>query len=194
MNTEGENDGLRVQTDAPRSVAKGSLAKLEAEMDQLVKRVKPHFLVRDQMYVASLAGCGRQQINCDEMVIPEDDSSMGLSLQVSLDGFQLLVFPGSIRGQYQPNGILLDIAPGDAILFRRDLVYAGAPSEARCMQVHCCLDSPISGPRHTNVCNLMPAYSWNCVDTRPIAVESASQKVLSDAKQHRREKKVRLNV
>lgn len=148
FNAPEKNDHKRKQVSLPSSIVK----ELQYEIKTLPFLSEWH-VVNDFVLLRSLAGCTRQAAHTD--YIP--DSTL---LQCELDRLPLLflfalesntrlvVWPGShkvVQGRgrslqpIQPKVLTLDA--GDAVVFRPDLVHAGAEYETENIRIHCYIDS-----------------------------------------------------
>ena len=112
----------------------------------------PHHKPSPMVVIESLAGCQRQAAHCD--YIPDEEllalpsEEMPLLFLLAIEPSTTLdLWPGShlvIQGKRKSlckrETIRLD--PGDAILFRADLVHAGSAYEVPNRRVHLYLDHP----------------------------------------------------
>lgn len=156
FNGTGHNDQKRRQVKLPFSVI--------ADLQQKILQnpfVGKHHVVKDFVLLRSLPLCKRQQAHTDYIPdarlkhCPPDERPL-LFLFAIEDNTKLVVWPSShkvVQGlgrtldPIEPNVLLLQ--KGDAILFRADLVHAGAEYEVENIRIHCYIDSH-AVPRNPN--------------------------------------------
>lgn len=150
FNAPGNNDHKRRQV----SLHQGIIQELQAEIQSLPFLSNVHH-VEDFVLLRSLSGCKRQAAHTD--YIPEtsllqcDTYKLPLLFLFALEeNTKLVVWPGShkvIQGRgrtvqpIQPRTVTLD--RGDALVFRADLVHAGAEYETENIRIHCYIDSDL---------------------------------------------------
>ena len=156
FNGQSKNDHKRRQVKLPLSLMKSLQTSLQAST-----LVSPNHIIKDFVLLRSLPGCQRQQAHTD--YIPDDtlkycpsDIQPLLCLFAIEENTRLVVWPSSqkvVQGlgrsmdPIEPKVLVLDA--GDAVLFRADLVHAGAEYESENMRIHCYIDSPVV-PRNPN--------------------------------------------
>jgi len=150
FNGHETNDHKRKQTSLPNRV----IQELETEIQTLPFLSDVH-RVDDFVLLRSLPGCTRQVAHTDYIPEPAllqcDTNKLPLlCLYAVEDTTRLVVWPGShklIRGRgrtiepIQPKTLVLDA--GDAVVFRPDLVHAGAEYETENVRIHCYIDSTV---------------------------------------------------
>ena len=151
-----ENDHKRRQV----SVAASDVMEFREELLSLPYLTKYH-CVDYFVLLRSLPGCTRQLAHTD--YIPDEELLMSTAENRPLlcvlaleDGTKLVVWPGSHRLISGRSRLMKPIEPrvvwlnaGDAILFRGDLVHAGAEYETENIRLHCYIDSKAVN-RHPN--------------------------------------------
>ena len=156
FNGQSKNDHKRRQVKLPLSLMKSLQTSLQAST-----LVSPNHIIKDFVLLRSLPGCQRQQAHTD--YIPDDtlkhcpsDIQPLLCLFAIEENTRLVVWPSSqkvVQGlgrsmdPIEPKVLVLDA--GDAVLFRADLVHAGAEYQSENMRIHCYIDSPVV-PRNPN--------------------------------------------
>jgi hypothetical protein len=119
-------------------------------------------LPRDFVVLHSLAGCKEQPAHLD--YVPDDallataDADVPLGFLLACDdATRMVVWPGShraVRGADADAPLrsrVLRLRAGDAVLFRADLVHAGASYATENTRVHCYLDTPAVAHVHNRV-------------------------------------------
>ena len=148
FNSPEKNDHKRKQVSLPSSIVK----ELQYEIKTLPFLSEWH-VVNDFVLLRSLPGCRRQAAHTD--YIPDssllrcDSAKLPLLFLFALESnTRLIVWPGShkvVQGRgrslqpIQPKILTLDA--GDAVVFRPDLVHAGAEYETENIRIHCYIDS-----------------------------------------------------
>lgn len=148
FNGNGTNDHRRRQVSLPHHLMK----KLRQEIVSLPFLSAAH-TVNDFVLLRSLPGCMRQAAHTDYipdtalLQCPPDELPL-LCLIALEEGARLVVWPGShkvIRGRGRTLDPIvprvLSLSPGDAVIFRADLVHAGAESSQDTIRIHCYIDS-----------------------------------------------------
>lgn len=150
FNAPGTNDHKRRQVALPESITQD----LHMEILSLPFLSKVHY-ADDFVLLRSLPGCKRQAAHTD--YIPElsllrcDRYKLPFLFLFALEeNTKLVVWPGShkvVQGRgrtvdpIQPKTVIL--SAGDALVFRADLVHAGAEYETENIRIHCYIDSEI---------------------------------------------------
>lgn len=146
-----ENDGKRLQVDLSTIETSSTtfhqfMLGLKARLREMV----PSFRVGGASVLRSEAGCQAQLPHLDYPPTPLDDDDVSADVPLGclvalMDGTRITVWPGAIghhlRGsclRIQPRTLVLNA--GDVLLFRGDLVHAGASSEEVNVRVHCYLE------------------------------------------------------
>jgi ectoine hydroxylase-related dioxygenase (phytanoyl-CoA dioxygenase family) len=156
FNGQSKNDHKRRQVKLPLSLMKSLQTSLQAST-----LVSPNHIIKDFVLLRSLPGCQRQQAHTD--YIPDDtlkhcpsDIQPLLCLFAIEENTRLVVWPSSQkvvqglgRSMDPIEAKVLVLDAGDAVLFRADLVHAGAEYESENMRIHCYIDSPVV-PRNPN--------------------------------------------
>lgn len=153
FNGAGRNDHKRQQVKLPCSMVKAIQQKLQV--------LYPTHTIQDFVLLKSLPGCQRQKAHTD--YIPDialhqcPNERIPLLCLVAIEpNTRLVVWPGShkvIQGlgrskdPIEPKMLVLE--QGDAVVFRADLVHAGAEYDSENIRIHCYLDSDIV-PRDPN--------------------------------------------
>jgi hypothetical protein len=153
FNGTGRNDHKRRQVKLPLKLMKTLQEKLQAQ--------HPQHQIQEFVLLRSLPGCQQQQAHTDYiptsalLTCPSDQ--LPLLFVFALEpNTRLVVWPGShkiVRGlgrtksPLEPTVLVLEA--GDAVLFRADLVHAGAEYDSENIRIHCYLDSP-TVPRDPN--------------------------------------------
>lgn len=153
FNGQGHNDHKRQQVKLPASMVKVIQQKLQT--------LYPNHTVQDFVLLKSLPGCQRQQAHTD--YIPDialhqcPNEKLPLLCLVAIEpNTRLIVWPGShkvVQGlgrskePIEPKMLVLDV--GDAVVFRADLVHAGAEYDSENIRIHCYLDTDLV-PRDPN--------------------------------------------
>ena len=153
FNGTGRNDHKRRQVKLPLRMMKSLQEKLQEKY--------PQHQIQEFVLLRSLPGCQQQQAHTD--YIPDSSLLTCSSEQLPLlfvfalePNTCLIVWPGShkiVRGlgrtkePFVPAVLVLDA--GDAVVFRADLVHAGAAYDSENIRIHCYLDSS-AVPRDPN--------------------------------------------
>jgi len=148
FNGPGRNDRKRRQVALPMAL----VADLQKKIGSL-SFVTDHHTVHDFVLLRSLPGCMRQAAHTD--YIPDvsllqcpPDQLPYLALIAIQDKTSLIVWPGShkvIRGRgrtvapIEPHKV--ELKAGDLLVFRPDLVHAGAEVSTENLRIHCYIDS-----------------------------------------------------
>lgn len=148
FNGKGRNDHKRKQVALPQHLMKG----LQEEISSL-PFLSPSHRVNEFVLLRSLPGCSRQAAHTD--YIPDDallrcpPQDLPLLCLIAIeDETRLVVWPGShkvVRGRgrtllpLEPK--MLTLSAGDALVFRADLVHAGAEYTTENLRIHCYIDS-----------------------------------------------------
>lgn len=147
-------------------------------VQSFVRKHYPHHVPNSMVVLTSMSLCQSQLAQCDYEPSVEfaktSDDNIPLGCLIALEsGTKLKVWPKSIRlstmneyirsdyieeygGPIKPIEVTLN--PGDALVFRGDLVHAGAAYAQKNNRVHLYLDSP-DVPRPDNV-TWFPSDSW----------------------------------
>jgi hypothetical protein len=150
FNAAKTNDHKRRQVNLHSEIVKG----LQEEIQSLPFLSEVHH-VEDFVLLRSLRGCSRQAAHTDyipdaSLLQCEPYKLPFLFLFALQDDTRLVVWPGShkvIQGRgrtippIQPKTLVLDA--GDAVIFRPDLVHAGAEYETENIRIHCYIDSSL---------------------------------------------------
>jgi hypothetical protein len=72
--------------------------------------------------------------------VVDDDVPLGCLIALE-EGASFVIWPRSIRSNYVKDSINVVLRPGDIIVFRGDLVHAGAAYQETNHRIHCYLDS-----------------------------------------------------
>jgi hypothetical protein len=150
FNAPGSNDHKRRQM----TLSQSTVQELRREILSLPFLSNVHH-VEDFVLLRSLSGCKRQAAHTD--YIPEasllqcEPYNLPLLFLFALEGkTKLVVWPGShkvIQGRgrtlepIQPT--VVELNAGDALVFRADLVHAGAEYETENLRIHCYIDSEV---------------------------------------------------
>ena len=150
FNAPGSNDQKRRQV----ALSPSTVEELRTEVLSLPFLSDAHH-VEDFVLLRSLPGCKRHAAHTD--YIPDrsllqcEPRKLPLLVLVALeDQTKLVVWPGShkvVQGRgralqpIEPKTILL--TRGDALVFRADLVHAGAEYETENLRIHCYIDSDL---------------------------------------------------
>ena len=148
FNGRETNDHKRKQISLPFSLMK----QLSHEISYIPFLTENH-RIEEFVLLRSLPGCSRQAAHTDyipndELLQSNEDTRPYLFLFALEDATRLIVWPGSqkiVKGRgrsippIQPKLVLLQA--GDAILFRPELVHAGAEYETENLRIHCYIDS-----------------------------------------------------
>lgn len=139
------DDGKRLQVSVPRDGSR-ALAMLRDGVASVVPR---GHVCGEWVALLSEPGCQRQHPHCDynpDVVRHLRDEHMPLAAVVGVEpGTRLIVWPGCIRGRVPgegDEGTTVAIEPGTALLFRGDLVHAGAAYEHANARLHVYVDHP----------------------------------------------------
>jgi ectoine hydroxylase-related dioxygenase (phytanoyl-CoA dioxygenase family) len=150
FNGQGKNDHKRKQTSLPNRV----IQELLSEVQTLPFLLGCH-VVKDFVLLRSLPGCTRQAAHTDyipdtALLQCESEKLPLLFLYALEDDTRLVVWPGShkvVQGRGRSKEPILPkvitIDAGDAILFRPDVVHAGAEYETENVRIHCYIDSTL---------------------------------------------------
>lgn len=148
FNGPGRNDHKRRQVSLPESVTKN----LRDEILCLPFLTEHHF-VEDFVLLHSLPGCQRQAAHTDyipdtELFQCDAETLPYLFLFAIEDKTKLVVWPGShkvIQGRGRTidpiEPTIVELQAGDALVFRSDLVHAGAEYSNENFRIHCYIDS-----------------------------------------------------
>lgn len=127
------------------------------DMTKLLQKKFPLHNFNEAVIIKSLAGCGRQAAHCDYVeshdIVTCPDNMIPLGVLGSIEkGSKIVVWPKSHMLMYGLNNDLendnkiefkeINLLPGDILVFRGDLVHAGAAYEKDNMRVHIYGDSP----------------------------------------------------
>lgn len=148
FNGPGKNDHRRRQVTLPESVTKS----LQEEIQYLPFLTESHFL-KDFVLLHSLPGCERQSAHTDyipdsSLLQCEKEKLPYLFLFALEQQTKLVVWPGShkvVQGRgrtvvpIEPK--VIELKAGDALVFRPDLVHAGAEYDVENFRIHCYIDS-----------------------------------------------------
>ena len=148
FNGPGRNDHKRRQTNLPESMVKEMKDQIQS-----IPFLSDSHRIEDFVLLRSLPGCARQAAHTDyipdlSLLRCEPDKLPYLFLFAIEDNTKLVVWPGShkvVQGRgrsldpIQPKTIT--IQAGDALVFRPDLVHAGAEYETENLRIHCYIDS-----------------------------------------------------
>ncbi|KKL07371.1 hypothetical protein LCGC14_2586680 [marine sediment metagenome] len=141
-------------------------ANLRNGIQDFVSEQFPHLTLKNLVVIHSKPGCGDQASHCDYVpepnlaTVPDSHFPLAVLLAV-MPGTKISVWPRSIRFAYTSPTILQQIQPihrktleldiGDMLVFRGDLVHAGAAYDEENVRIHCFLDSELvpRTPNHT---------------------------------------------
>lgn len=148
-------DGLRAETD----VGNASLLGLSTKIIQWANGNFPHHSVENMVIITSEPGCKRQVAHCDYEPTaqlancPEKYFPCGLLVAVERHT-KIVGWPNTIRLSTMQRDYAEEIArepfeafvvhldPGDVLVFRGDLIHAGAEYESHNCRIHAYLDTP----------------------------------------------------
>jgi len=138
-NPTQKEDRKRVQEKMPKRLSHTLQKKLASTF--------PDKEINDYVILKSKVGCHKQAAHMDYIPTPEilnatDDKIPLLFLLALEDNTKLLVWPQSHKLLKNTSHIELYLNAGDAVVFRGDLVHAGASYEIDNIRVHAYLDSP----------------------------------------------------
>lgn len=148
FNGPGRNDHKRRQVNLPESVVK--------DLKDLIKCIPfltEYHHIEDFVLLRSLPGCARQAAHTDyipdvSLLRCESENLPYLFLFAIEDQTKLVVWPGShkvVQGRGRTidpiRPTILELNAGDALVFRPDLVHAGAEYETENLRIHCYIDS-----------------------------------------------------
>jgi len=148
FNGGGRNDHKRRQVNLPVSVVK----ELKDQIKCIPFLTEYHHM-EDFVLLRSLPGCSRQAAHTDyipdiSLLHCEADKLPYLFLLAIEDQTKLVVWPGShkvVQGRGRTidsiGPKILELQAGDAVVFRPDLVHAGAEYQTENLRVHCYIDS-----------------------------------------------------
>lgn len=140
-----ENDMKRIQCGT-----KGRLRGLVGRMRRLASEEAPTLIMRSPVILKSMRGCRPQMVHCDydpESLkgLPCDMVPHGMLVALE-DGTRLAVYPGSHQAEEVDDlgvAVVVDLSPGDVLLFRGDLLHAGSSYTNENVRMHVYLDSAI---------------------------------------------------
>lgn len=156
FNGTGQNDHKRKQVRLPVFLVEELRKKIRALPFVGSQHLCNHFVL-----LRSLPGCARQAAHTDYVPDPvlfqcEPKEKPLLFLFAIEDDTKLVVWPGShkvVQGRGRTMEPIfpkvLTLSAGDAVVFRSDLVHAGAEYETENLRIHCYIDSEIV-PRPQN--------------------------------------------
>jgi hypothetical protein len=138
-NPTQKEDRKRVQEKMPKRLSNILHKKLVATF--------PEKEINDFVILKSKAGCQKQAAHTDYIPIPDilnaaDDKIPLLFLLALEDNTKLLVWPKSHMLLTVISHVELHLNAGDAVVFRGDLVHAGASYDIDNIRVHAYLDTP----------------------------------------------------
>ena len=138
-NPTQKEDRKRVQEKMPKRLSNILHKKLVATF--------PEKEINDFVILKSKAGCHKQAAHMDYIPTPDilnatDDKIPLLFLLALEDKTKLLVWPQSHTLHKTISHIEINLNAGDAVVFRGDLVHAGASYETDNIRVHAYLDIP----------------------------------------------------
>ena len=163
--TRPHNDRRRSQ-----ATIKGFSTGMGICINDFIMKQFPELTPTDWVVIHSKPDCGDQAAHCDyipsHQMIRSSDSQFPLAVLVAvMPGTKLHVWPGSIRLAYTNPNIYrgmpaihrktVNLDPGDVLVFRGDLVHAGAAYKKENVRVHCFLDSDrvLRDPNRTYLIN-----------------------------------------
>ena len=163
------NDFRRRQT--PLRKNRKCIINFLAEMRDLSYNINKNLTMTDPVIIKSLAGCQSQSPHSDyipDQLASLNDEQMPLSLLVAIqDGTKLLVWAKAIRLATLKHKVMrktVNMNKGDAVIFRGDLVHAGADYSSLNIRIHAYLDSPMVD-RTKNT-------TWTILDDAPPRIRS----------------------
>jgi hypothetical protein len=125
--------------------------RLDAELDPIVSNLSPNFVRDEWQILFSAPGCKRQQSHTDYEprggILDVGHEEMPLAAVLALeDQTNLVVWPNFIgydfEGFDRENGEVAEFNAGDLLIFRGDLVHAGAGYPDRSnVRLHCFIDN-----------------------------------------------------
>ena len=140
------------------------VADLRAQIGEFLYEFFPNHTPNDWVVIHSRPGCGDQAAHCDyvpdQLLAAASDATFPLAaLTAVMPGTRIHVWPQSIKLAYT-NPVLLsrrttiqrvtvNLEPGDVLVFRGDLVHAGASYTEENVRVHAFLDTT-TVPRDPN--------------------------------------------
>jgi hypothetical protein len=136
---EVKGDGNRKQFRLGQS---GIIRPFVASLDKKISRFTSHKR-SPWVVIQSEAGCREQPAHTDYEPQPQlDNEYVPLALFLALmPNTRLHVWPGLTTNSLKHT---IELQSGDAILFRGDLVHAGAAYDTKNLRMHCYLDSQFS--------------------------------------------------
>ena len=156
------NDRRRRQTNLNR--VNRQVANFRNTIQDFLTTHFPNLVPTDWVTIYSNSGCGDQAAHCDyvpdSILATTPDSHFPLGALVAvMPETRIHVWPGSHRLAYLSTNVLSELPPitretvsldpGDILVFRGDLIHAGANYSEENSRVHCFLDSP-QVPRTAN--------------------------------------------
>ena len=178
--TEYIFNGLK-QNDQKRRQVKLPLSVVNQLQQKILQHpfVGQHHVVKDYVLLRSLPGCIRQQAHTDYIPDPRlkhcpPDERPLLFLFALENATKLVVWPSShkiVHGlgrTFAPvDPKILTLQAGDALLFRADLVHAGAEYDVENTRIHCYIDSQ-AVPRNPNRTWIIKKHSDSFVQEKII--------------------------
>ena len=145
------NDGRRLQMDFD-SIVGAEAESFHQNLTLLLSKLCPNHRIGGTTVLNSKCGCLSQRSHtdyCPEQLRDIDDDAVPLACVVALkDQTFFDVWPGAIRFNAQTlfTHQRLELKQGDVLVFRGDLVHAGAAFDEVNVRVHCYLDPNVRGP------------------------------------------------
>lgn len=151
----GRPNDLRRRQASVRMDSHGALREVYTELRAALDGAGFAALRLDEFVcIESLAGCAEQAPHCDhepdarQAALPPGEQPLGVLTALEPGGARLRVWPGSFRlhtdrgggGAIAPRDV--ELRQGDVLLFRGDLVHAGAAYAERNLRLHAYADSP----------------------------------------------------
>lgn len=150
------NDHKRQQCSLTRNTVK--INEFLDQVEEMISENHPHLNSNNWVVIYSKAGCGDQASHCDYVPnnqlarIPDEVFPLALLVAI-MPGTKIHIWKGSHRLAYLNRECLEEaepvekttvyLNPGDVLVFRGDLVHAGAGYEDENVRVHTFLESPL---------------------------------------------------
>ena len=142
------SDGKRLQSSIPRA------HPIFKRVLSVCKSVLPQTRPKNPVVITSLAGCQEQAPHCDWNVFEfsgDDREGCPYGFMLCIDDCcRLVVWESShlvvrsiqISTDHFPTKKIINLVRGDVLIFRGDLIHAGAAYETDNVRLHCYLDVP----------------------------------------------------
>lgn len=129
-----KNDKKRKQCILPKHC-------INKELDEFIKKKYSHLVPNTWVLLYSKEGCDEQQLHTD-YEITEELKELGNDLPLSA----LFSLMPSTKIKVKPFGSdstqIINLEPGDLLIFRSDLIHAGCAYDQDNIRIHCFLDHP----------------------------------------------------